>query len=106
MFIRAHNDMRIAQEEIFGPVLTVITYKTEAEAIRIANDSTYGLGGGVVAGSTARGFNVARQDPGRKRLRADRWITDRQCRCSGQLRSWLVGRAAQRRGHHGSLRRI
>jgi acyl-CoA reductase-like NAD-dependent aldehyde dehydrogenase len=39
----------------------VITYKTEAEAIRIANDSIYGLGGGVIAGNTARGFNVARQ---------------------------------------------
>jgi aldehyde dehydrogenase (NAD+) len=61
LFINARNDMRIAQEEIFGPVLTVITYKTEDEAIRIANDSIYGLGGGVVAGNTARGFNVARQ---------------------------------------------
>src|SRR6202034_4597526 len=40
---------------------TVITYKTEDEAIRIANDSIYGLGGGVIAGNTARGFNVARQ---------------------------------------------
>jgi aldehyde dehydrogenase (NAD+) len=61
LFINARNDMRIAQEEIFGPVLTVITYKTEDEAIRIANDSSYGLGGGVIAGNTARGFNVARQ---------------------------------------------
>jgi acyl-CoA reductase-like NAD-dependent aldehyde dehydrogenase len=56
------NDMRIAQEEIFGPVLTVIPYSgDEAEAVRIANDSVYGLGGSVVAASTARGFNVARQ---------------------------------------------
>ena len=61
LFINARNDMRIAQEEIFGPVLTVITYKTEDEAIRIANDSIYGLGGGVVTANTARGFNVARQ---------------------------------------------
>jgi acyl-CoA reductase-like NAD-dependent aldehyde dehydrogenase len=61
LFINVRNDMRIAQEEIFGPVLTVLTYKTEQEAIRIANDSIYGLGGGVVAGNTARGFNVARQ---------------------------------------------
>jgi acyl-CoA reductase-like NAD-dependent aldehyde dehydrogenase len=61
MFISARNDMRIAQEEIFGPVLTVITYRTEEEAIRIANDSIYGLGGEVVTGNTARGFNVARQ---------------------------------------------
>ena len=61
LFINVRNDMRIAQEEIFGPVLTVITYKTEEEAIAIANDSIYGLGGGVVAANTARGFNVARQ---------------------------------------------
>jgi aldehyde dehydrogenase (NAD+) len=61
LFINVRNDMRIAQEEIFGPVLAVITYKTEQEAIRIANDSIYGLGGGVIAGDTARGFNVARQ---------------------------------------------
>jgi aldehyde dehydrogenase (NAD+) len=61
LFIHASNRMRIAQEEIFGPVLTVITYKTEDEAIRIANDSIYGLGGGVVTANTARGFNVARQ---------------------------------------------
>jgi acyl-CoA reductase-like NAD-dependent aldehyde dehydrogenase len=56
------NDMRIAQEEIFGPVMTVIPYSgTDQDAVRIANDSIYGLGGGVVAGSTARAFNVARQ---------------------------------------------
>jgi acyl-CoA reductase-like NAD-dependent aldehyde dehydrogenase len=56
------NDMRIAQEEIFGPVLTVIPFSgDDAEAVRIANDSIYGLGGGVVAGNTARAFNVARQ---------------------------------------------
>ncbi|MDT5275570.1 MAG: aldehyde dehydrogenase [Mycobacterium sp.] len=61
LFINVRNDMRIAQEEIFGPVLAVITYKTEQEAIRIANDSIYGLGGGVITGNTARGFNVARQ---------------------------------------------
>ncbi|WP_330254989.1 aldehyde dehydrogenase family protein [Nocardia sp. NBC_00565] len=61
LFVNARNDMRIAQEEIFGPVLTVLTYRTEEEAIRIANDSIFGLGGGVVAGNTARGFNVARQ---------------------------------------------
>ena len=61
LFVNARNDMRIAQEEIFGPVLTVITYDTEDEAIRIANDSIFGLGGGVMAGNTARGFNVARQ---------------------------------------------
>jgi acyl-CoA reductase-like NAD-dependent aldehyde dehydrogenase len=56
------NDMRIAQEEIFGPVLTVIPYSgTDADAVRLANDSVYGLGGGVVAANTARAFNVARR---------------------------------------------
>lgn len=43
VFINVTNDMRIAQEEIFGPVLCVLTYKTIDEAIRIANDTTYGL---------------------------------------------------------------
>ncbi len=56
------NDMRIAQEEIFGPVLTVVPYSGgDEEAVRLANDSIYGLGGGVVAASSARAFNVARQ---------------------------------------------
>ncbi len=61
IFVGASNDMRIAQEEIFGPVLTVLTYKTEEEAIRIANDSVYGLAGVVMAMTSARAFNVARQ---------------------------------------------
>ncbi len=44
IFDGATNDMRIAREEIFGPVLTVMTFRTEAEAIAIANDTPYGLG--------------------------------------------------------------
>ncbi|HEY3669611.1 MAG TPA: aldehyde dehydrogenase family protein [Acidimicrobiia bacterium] len=56
------NDMRIAQEEIFGPVLTVIPYSgSDTDAVRRANDSIYGLGGRVIAASTARAFNVARR---------------------------------------------
>ena len=56
------NDMRIAQEEIFGPVLTVIPYSgDDDDAVRIANDSIYGLSGGVMAANTARAFNVARR---------------------------------------------
>jgi aldehyde dehydrogenase (NAD+) len=55
------NDMTIAQEEIFGPVLTVITYRTEQEAIAIANDSVYGLAGFVMGLTSGRAFNVARQ---------------------------------------------
>jgi aldehyde dehydrogenase (NAD+) len=61
VFIGA-NDMRIAQEEIFGPVLTVVPYSGKDEdAVRLANDSIYGLGGGVESQSTARAFNVARR---------------------------------------------
>src|SRR5699024_11506106 len=41
------NDMRIFQEEIFGPVLSVVTFKDYDEAIRVANDTNYGLGAGV-----------------------------------------------------------
>ena len=56
------NDLRIAQEEIFGPVLTVVPYSgDDADAVSLANDSIYGLGGGVVSTSDTRGFNVARQ---------------------------------------------
>jgi aldehyde dehydrogenase (NAD+) len=61
VLINCRNDMRVCQEEIFGPVLTVITYTGEDEAIRLANDSIYGLSGGVVTSNGARGFNVARQ---------------------------------------------
>ena len=44
---KGHNKMRIFQEEIFGPVLSVTTFKDEAEALEIANDTVYGLGAGV-----------------------------------------------------------
>ena len=45
--LKGHNKMRVFQEEIFGPVLAVTTFKDEAEAIEIANDTLYGLGAGV-----------------------------------------------------------
>ena len=60
-FINCRNDMRICQEEVFGPVLTVQTYQSQEEAIRIANDSDFGLAGVVMTRNAARGFNVARQ---------------------------------------------
>jgi acyl-CoA reductase-like NAD-dependent aldehyde dehydrogenase len=59
LFSDAHNDMKIAREEIFGPVLTVISYRDEDEAIRIANDSEYGLAGSVFTADTERGYGVA-----------------------------------------------
>ncbi|SQD95569.1 MULTISPECIES: aldehyde dehydrogenase family protein [unclassified Parafrankia] len=52
-------DMRIAREEIFGPVVTILPYDTEDEAVAIANDSDYGLAGGVWAASPARAREVA-----------------------------------------------
>ena len=60
LFVNVRNDMSIAREEIFGPVLSVIAFDTEEEAIAIANDSDYGLAGCVFTTDIARGFRVAR----------------------------------------------
>ncbi|MCW4355719.1 aldehyde dehydrogenase [Hoyosella sp. YIM 151337] len=61
VFADVDNHMRIAQEEIFGPVLAVIPYDDEADAIRIANDSAYGLGGSVWTSDVEHGVDVARK---------------------------------------------
>jgi len=60
IFADVDNKMRIAQEEIFGPVVCVIKYDDDEEAIAIANDSIYGLGGGVFSSNTARAEKIAR----------------------------------------------
>jgi len=57
---KGHNKMRVFQEEIFGPVLAVTTFKDEAEALAIANDTPYGLGAGVWSRDGSRAYRMGR----------------------------------------------
>jgi acyl-CoA reductase-like NAD-dependent aldehyde dehydrogenase len=61
IFSNVSNDMTIAREEIFGPVLSIIPYDTEQEAIEIANDTDYGLAGSVWAGTQEHAIEVAQK---------------------------------------------
>ena len=61
VFSNVSNDMTIAREEIFGPVLSIIPYEDEEDAVRIANDTAYGLSGGVWSGDPERAKKVARR---------------------------------------------
>ena len=59
VFANVRNDMTIAREEIFGPVLAILPYDSEDEAVRIANDTVYGLSGYVASGNPERAMRVA-----------------------------------------------
>jgi aldehyde dehydrogenase len=59
--LKGHNKMRVFQEEIFGPVLAVTTFKNEAEALEIANDTMYGLGAGVWTRDTSLAYRMGRK---------------------------------------------
>ncbi|HLG86849.1 MAG TPA: aldehyde dehydrogenase family protein [Alphaproteobacteria bacterium] len=61
LFADVNNSMRIAQEEIFGPVLCVIPHDGDDDAVRIANDSIFGLSGGVASASHERALSIARR---------------------------------------------
>ena len=61
VFADVHNDMMIAREEIFGPVLCIIAYEDEEDAVRIANDTPYGLSGYVTSGDIERARRVAKR---------------------------------------------
>jgi aldehyde dehydrogenase (NAD+) len=61
LFVDVDNSMTIAREEIFGPVLAVIPYDDDDDAVRIANDSGYGLSGGVFSASEDRATAIARR---------------------------------------------
>ena len=61
LFADVDNSMTIAQQEIFGPVLVVVPFDDDDDAVRIANDNQYGLGVGVTSGSEERALSVARR---------------------------------------------
>jgi aldehyde dehydrogenase (NAD+) len=61
LFAGVRNDMRIAQEEVFGPVLVAIPFDNDDDAVRIANDSIYGLSGSVYSADLTRALKVARR---------------------------------------------
>ncbi len=61
VFAHVSNSATIAQEEIFGPVLAVIPYGDDADAVRLANDSAYGLGGAVFSADPKRAIDIARR---------------------------------------------
>jgi aldehyde dehydrogenase (NAD+) len=82
VFVNVKNNMTIAQEEIFGPVLCVIAYDSEDEAIRIANDSKYGLHSAVIGTDLGRARRVASQIRA-GRVVINKMMNDPQAPCGG-----------------------
>jgi acyl-CoA reductase-like NAD-dependent aldehyde dehydrogenase len=102
LFAGVDNGMRIAQEEIFGPVLVVIPAKDDDDAIRIANESDYGLSGSVWTADTERGLEVAR------RVRSGTFGVNQQYPMDpaapfGGLKSSGIGKELGREGLDGFL---
>jgi aldehyde dehydrogenase len=79
-----HNKMRIFQEEIFGPVVSVTTFKDEDEALAIANDTLYGLGAGVWSRDANRCYRFGRA------IQAGRGLDELLSRLSGACGVWRV----------------
>ena len=95
------HEMRIMREEVFGPVLPIVTVDSEMEAVRLANDSPFGLGASVWTRDRARGQTIAR------RLEAGSvWINDHSyshgaCQCSwGGVKSSGLGRSHSKFGFY------
>ena len=86
LFVDVDNSMTIAQEEIFGPVLCVIPYEDDDDAVRIANESNYGLSGGVVSASEERAHGDRTAHPHRLHRRQRRPLVRR-----GLTVRWLQG---------------